>query len=339
MKRALVTGISGQDGRLLAPLLQSKGYEVFGLLNGQRRVEWDRVKNELPQINLIGGDLADYASLCEVLDIVKPDEIYNLGALSFVGNSFSQPELFAHVTGLGPLRLLEAVRKMGLTDKSKIFQASSSEMFGKVRETPQCESTPFHPRSPYAAAKVFAHQISVNYRESYGVKVSCGIMFNHESEFRGHEFVTRKITNGVAKILLGVEDSIVLGALNPRRDWGYAGDYVEAMWLMLQQEVADDFVIATGKTHSVSEFLNKTFELAEIEDGASRYVNFDASLLRPAEVNLLVGDATKASEILDWRPKTSFEEMIRRMLANDIRINAKAFNKPLPSIDIFRESF
>jgi GDPmannose 4,6-dehydratase len=251
MPVALVTGVTGQDGHHLTRLLISNGYKVVGIVNGQSNHRAESFTGLFPKVNLVRGDLTDFSSLINVVSKVMPDEIYNLGAVSHVGLSFNQPELTANVTGLGTLRLLEAVRRLGLEDKIKFYQASSSEMFGKVRNTPQNELTPFHPRSPYGVAKTFAHYTCVNYRESYNMHISCGILFNHEGEFRGHEFVTRKITSSVAKIKLGKLNNFSLGALSPKRDWGYAGDYVEAMWRMTQQSSPDDFVIATGKTHSV----------------------------------------------------------------------------------------
>ena len=244
MKTALITGVTGQDGRHLSNFLLKKGYKVYGMVNGQRNAIADELLISSPEIIQIKGDLADRSSLAEVLKQTEPDEIYNLGAISFVGLSFSQPELTANVTGVGVLRLLDALRQTGLHEKSRIYQASSSEMFGKVREIPQNELTPFHPRSPYGVAKAFAHHACVNYREAYNMHISCGILFNHEGEFRGHEFVTRKISQAVARIKLGLTDEIRLGDLTPKRDWGYAGDYVEAMWLMLQQETPDDYVIS-----------------------------------------------------------------------------------------------
>jgi len=267
---------------------------------------------------LAGGDLTDFSSLLQVVDNVGPDEIYNLGAISFVGLSFKQPELTANVTGLGALRLLEAIRKAGLEKTCRFYQASSSEMFGKVRETPQTELTPFHPRSPYGVAKTFAHYTTMNYRESYGMHASTGILFNHEGEYRGHEFVTRKITSHVAKIKLGKINRFSLGDLSPKRDWGYAKEYVEAMWLMLQREVPDDYVIATGVAHTVREFAEEALRAAELDGPLEKYVDFDQEMVRPAEVDLLIGDASKAREILGWAPRTDFKELISIMLKNDL---------------------
>lgn len=323
MKKALVTGITGQDGHHLTELLLKKDYEVIGLLNGQRNSRVEEFKKFFPTVRLVGGDLSDFSSLHTVINQNQPDEIYNLGAISFVGLSFQQPELTSNITGLGALRLLEAVRKSGLENKTRIYQASSSEMFGKVRETPQTEMTPFHPRSPYGVAKTFAHYMCQNYREAYGMHVSSGILFNHEGEYRGHEFVTRKITSNLAKIKLGKISKFSLGDIEPKRDWGYAGDYVYAMWLMLQQEDPDDYVIATGETHSVREFLELAIKEAGLSGSISDYVDFDQSLIRPSEVDLLIGDATKAKEKLGWEPKVKFEELVKIMVSNDLSVEAK----------------
>jgi len=320
LKSALITGITGQDGFHLTELLQSKGYKIFGLLNGQRNSRVVEFSNKFPDVELLAGDLTDFSSLMRSIDISKPNELYNLGAISFVGMSFKQPELTANVTGLGPLRLLEAIRTLGAEQEIKFYQASSSEMFGKVLEIPQTETTSFYPRSPYGVAKVYAHQICVNYREAYGMHVSCGILFNHEGEYRGEEFVTRKITKAVAQIAKGELDRIRLGTLEPKRDWGYAGDYVEAMWLMLQQKTPDDFVIATGKTHSVRDFLIIAKEVAGLKGDPEDYVIIDDSFKRPAEVDLLIGDASKAKKVLGWEPKVSFEELVRKMVMNDINL-------------------
>jgi GDPmannose 4,6-dehydratase len=323
MKTALITGITGQDGKHLTELLLSKGYQVYGLVNGQREMAGNLFGVEFPDVVQIKGDLTDLSSLAHALEQVKPDEIYNLGAISFVGMSFRQPELTANVTGLGALRLLDATRLVGLEKTARIYQASSSEMFGKVRETPQNELTPFHPRSPYGVAKTFAHYSCVNYREAYEMHISCGILFNHEGERRGHEFVTRKISSTVAKIKLGKVSELRLGTLMPRRDWGYAGDYVEAMHLMTQQEVADDFVIATGETHSVEEFVDLAFEIAGIPDGKERYVKIDKKFQRPAEVDLLVGNPTKANQVLGWKPKVGFSELVRKMVEHDLNLESQ----------------
>lgn len=323
MKTALITGITGQDGHHLTELLLGKHYKVFGLVNGQRNSRLDEFVNRFPEATLLSGDLTDFSSLLQVVDQVRPDEIYNLGAISFVGLSFKQPELTANVTGLGTLRLLEAVRKAGLGETCKFYQASSSEMFGKVREVPQSEHTPFHPRSPYGVAKTFAHYTVLNYRESYGLHASSGILFNHEGEYRGHEFVTRKITSNVAKIRLGKISKFALGDLEPKRDWGWAGDYVSAMWMMLQQKNPDDYIVATGEMRSVREFLIASLLAAGLEPDIERYVEFDPGLIRPAEVDLLVGDATKAREILGWKPTISFDQLVSRMVENDLQIESQ----------------
>jgi GDPmannose 4,6-dehydratase len=283
------------------------------------------IAEEMPGVILVRGDLADSFSLIRVLEETKPDEIYNLAAISFVGLSFSQPELTANITGLGVLRLLEAIRTCNLTEKTRFYQASSSEMFGKVQTVPQTEKTLFHPRSPYGVAKVFAHYACINYREAYGLHASCGILFNHEGEKRGMEFVTRKITNAVARISLGLQKELRLGDLTPRRDWGYAGDYVEAMWKMVQNESPSDYVIATGETHSVREFVDLAFKHAGLEGEADKYVIRDERFVRPSEVDLLVGDATKAHNELNWKPKVTFDELIKRMVENDILIESKKY--------------
>jgi len=319
MKKALITGITGQDGHHLTKLLLSKGYEVHGLVNGQRNSREAVFRNHFPSAILHSGDLTDFTSLLGVISSIRPNEIYNLGAISFVGMSFQQPELTANITGLGTLRILEAVRKAGLTEEVRIYQASSSEMFGKVRETPQTELTPFHPRSPYGVAKTFAHYTCVNYREAYGMHISSGILFNHEGEFRGHEFVTRKITSNVAKIALGKQKRFSLGDLSPRRDWGYAGEYVEAMWLMLQQDEPDDYVIATGKTNKVSDFVEMSLRAAGLSGDISEYVDFDQEMIRPSEVDLLVGDPTKARTKLGWEAKVDLQNLVDIMVKNDLK--------------------
>ena len=318
--KALITGITGQDGHHLTKLLLSKGYEVHGLVNGQRNSREEGFVKLFPEAKLYRGDLTDFSSLLQVIDSVDPDEVYNLGAISFVGLSFQQPELTANITGLGTLRLLEAIRKSGKASKVRFYQASSSEMFGKVRETPQNELTPFHPRSPYGVAKTFAHYTCVNYREAYGMHISSGILFNHEGEYRGHEFVTRKITSNIARIKLGLQEKFSLGDLTPRRDWGYAGDYVEAMWMMTQQEKPDDFVIATGVTHSVREFAEAAITCAELPGTLEDYVEFDNQMIRPAEVELLIGDASKAKSQLGWSPKTQFDDLVFKMVSYDLKI-------------------
>ena len=324
MARALITGITGQDGRHLAEFLHTKGYEVFGLVKGQNNPKAESIRDEFPFVQLVPGDLADFSSLVSALEMSQPDEVYNLGAISFVAMSFNQAELTGNITGLGVLRMLEAIRLVGGARKNPIrfYQASSSEMFGKVRETPQTEMTPFHPRSPYGVAKVFAHDITVNYRESYDMFACSGILFNHEGPRRGLEFVTRKITNSVARIKLGLQSEIVLGNLEAKRDWGYAGDYVEAMWMMLQQPKPDDFVIATGKTNSIEQLLEVAFTAAGLKDWR-QYVRQDQRFFRPAEVDLLIGDASKAKAKLGWQPKVDFDSLIEMMVRHDIDYETK----------------
>ncbi|MCC7077616.1 MAG: GDP-mannose 4,6-dehydratase [Acidimicrobiia bacterium] len=323
MTRALITGVTGPDGMYLAEFLVGKGYEVYGMIRGQNNPLAENVRRSVPSVELVEGDLGDISSLIGVMEQTQPDEVYNLGAISFVGLSFKQPELTANITGLGVLRMLEAIRIVGGSDANPIrfYQASSSEMFGRVRETPQTEMTPFHPRSPYGVAKVFGHNTTVNYREAYGIFACSGILFNHESPRRGLEFVTRKISHAVARIKLGLQDSVALGNLESSRDWGFAGEYVEAMWLMLQQDEPDDYVIATGETYSIREFLDLAFSHIGVEDWASCVVQ-DARYMRPAEVDLLVGDATKAKEKLGWEPRTPFSELVRMMVESDIEDQA-----------------
>ena len=322
MKTALITGITGQDGHHLTKLLLQKKYRVIGVVNGQRNSRQESFVELFPEVELLQGDLTDFSSLLNIVDLAQPNEIYNLGAISFVGLSFKQPELTANVTGLGMLRLLEAVRKIDKSNSIRIYQASSSEMFGKVREIPQTELTPFYPRSPYGVAKTFAHYSCVNYREAYGMHISSGILFNHEGEYRGHEFVTRKITSNIAKIKLGIQDSFTLGDLSPQRDWGYAGDYVEAMWKMTQQEKPDDFVIATGQTRTVRDFIVAALEAAGLEPDVEKYVSYDQAMKRPSEVDLLVGDASKAKNVLGWEPATSFNQLVSLMVENDLILEA-----------------
>jgi GDPmannose 4,6-dehydratase len=321
MPRALITGITGQDGQFLAEFLQVKGYQVFGLIKGQSNPKGDRIQAELPFVELVPGDLQDLPSLVATLEYTQPDEVYNLGAISFVALSFTQAELTANITGLGVLRMLEAIRMVGGSQNNPVrfYQASSSEMFGKVRETPQNELTPFHPRSPYGVAKVYGHHITVNYREAYGMFACSGILFNHESERRGIEFVTRKVTTAVARIKLGLQHDLVMGDLEPKRDWGYAGDYVKAMWAMLQQDEPEDYVVATGETHSVREFVERAFEAVGIDDW-ERYVSTDARFFRPSEVDLLVGDASKAREKLGWKPQMDFPALVTRMVEHDLGV-------------------
>lgn len=323
MPRAFITGITGQDGRHLAEFLHSQGYDVYGMVKGQNNPRAEQVIAEMPYVELVNGDLADLPSLVAALELSQPDEVYNLGAISFVALSFSQPELTANTTGLGVLRMLEAIRMIGGTQNNPIrfYQASSSEMFGKVRESPQSELTPFHPRSPYGAAKVFGHHITVNYRESYGLFACSGILFNHEGPRRGIEFVTRKVSNAVARIKLGLQHELVMGPLDTKRDWGYAGDYVRAMWSMLQQPEPDDFVIATGETHTVEEFVERAFAEVGIEDWQT-YVRQDPKFFRPSEVDLLIGDASKARDAFGWQPEVDFSSLVKMMVANDLRLEA-----------------
>ena len=328
MPRALITGITGQDGQYLAEFLHSKGYEVFGLVKGQNNPKAQMLTDDLPFVELMHGDLQDLPSLVSVLEQTQPNEVYNLGAISFVKMSFTQAELTANVTGLGVLRLLEAIRMVGGSQHNPIrfYQASSSEMFGKVRETPQTETTPFYPRSPYGCAKVFGHDIMVNYRDSYGLFACSGILFNHESPRRGLEFVTRKVTNAIARITLGLQDELVLGDLDPKRDWGFAGDYVKAMWLMLQQDQPDDFVVATGETHEVREFVRLAFAAAGIDDW-ERYIRQDERFFRPSEVDLLVGDATKARTKLGWEPEVTFQQLVDLMVSHDLAVEGRKLSR------------
>lgn len=319
MPRALITGITGQDGLYLAELLISKGYDVFGLIRGQNNPKHDLVRQTVPGVKLLTGDLTDVSSLVRVLGIAQPDEVYNLGAISFVAYSWENASLTSDVTGKGVLNMLEATRLYAGEDITKVrfYQASSSEMFGKVQQVPQTEETLLWPRSPYGVAKVFGHYMTINYRESYDMHASSGILFNHESPRRGPEFVTRKVSLAVARIKLGLQSEIVLGNLDAKRDWGFAGDYVEAMWLMLQQPEADDYVISTGETHSIEELLQAAFDAAGLDDWR-QYVRQDPRFMRPAEVDLLIGDASKAQEKLGWKPKVSFNELVTMMVENDI---------------------
>jgi GDPmannose 4,6-dehydratase len=328
MRKAFITGITGQDGRHLADLLHSKGYKVYGMMKGQNNPRAEMLRDEFPFVEIVPGDLTDLTSLVTALEYVQPDEFYNLGAISFVAMSFNQAELTANVTGLGVLRALEAVRMVGGAQNNPIrfYQASSSEMFGKVREVPQTEMTPFHPRSPYGVAKVFGHHITMNYRESYGLYACSGILFNHEGPRRGLEFVTRKITNTAARIKLGVDKELVLGNTDAKRDWGYAGDYVKAMWLMLQQDEPDDYVIATGETHSIEEFLTLAFDKVGLGDWRP-YVRHDAKFLRPAEVDLLIGDPSKAKAKLGWQPEVNFEQLVAMMVEHDLEYESRRLNR------------
>jgi GDPmannose 4,6-dehydratase len=314
-KSALITGITGQDGSYLAEFLLTKGYKVFGLVRRASSPSNERITHLLDKITLVQGDLTDQSSLVEALKQSNPDEVYNLGAQSFVPTSWNQPVLTAEITGLGVLRILEAIR--AVNPKIKFYQASSSEMFGKVRQTPQDELTPFHPRSPYGVAKVYGHWATINYRESYGIFACSGILFNHESPKRGLEFVTRKVTRAAAAIKLGLQKELRMGNLDAKRDWGFAGDYVKAMWLMLQQETPQDFVISTGQKHSVRELCQVAFEVVGLN--YEEYITIDPRFLRPAEVDLLVGNSTKAHQILDWRPKVTFKELVTMMVENDLQ--------------------
>jgi len=319
MKRALITGINGMDGSHLADFLLDKGYEVYGMERRTSSPNRTNTKHLEDKITFINGDLSDQNSLLRCVKESNPDEVYNLGSQSFVGESWNTPEQTSDVTGLGVLRVLEAIREYG--KDIKFYQASTSEMFG-IMENFASENTPFYPRSPYGVAKLYGHWIAKNYRESYDMFNCCGILFNHESERRGIEFVTRKITDGVARIHLGLQDKIILGNLDTKRDWGYAPDYVESMWMMLQQDEPDDYVVATGKTHSLGEFLDSAFQHIGITDW-EKYVGQDERYMRPADVFYLAGDSTKAKEKLGWVPRTSFEEMISRMVANDIDENSE----------------
>jgi GDPmannose 4,6-dehydratase len=319
MPRALITGITGQDGLYLSDLLLDKEYDVYGLIRGQNNPKRDLVEQAVPGVRLLTGDLTDLSSLIRALSAAQPDEVYNLGAISFVAYSWENARLTSEVTGLGVLNMLEATRLYAGTDLSRVrfYQASSSEMFGKVHEVPQRETTLLWPRSPYGVAKVFGHYMTINYRESYGMHASSGILFNHESPRRGPEFVTRKISQAVARIKLGRQDEVALGNLDAKRDWGFAGDYVDAMWRMLQQEQADDYVVASGETHSIREFLDVAFRHVGIEDW-SQHVVQDPRFFRPAEVDALIGDSRKAHERLGWKPSVSFAQLVEMMVDADL---------------------
>jgi GDPmannose 4,6-dehydratase len=319
-KRALITGVTGQDGLYLGELLLGKGYEVYGLVRGQNNPKIPLLRETLPDLKILTGDLLDLSSLMRGFASAQPDEVYNLGAISFVAYSWENAHLTTDVTAKGVLNMLEATRLYASEDIGRVrfYQASSSEMFGKVQQVPQDEMTLLWPRSPYGVAKVFGHYMTINYRESYGMHASSGILFNHESPRRGPEFVTRKITQAVARISLGLQDTISLGNLDAHRDWGFAGDYVEAMWLMLQQEKGDDYVISTGQTHSIREFLDIAFQHAGLPDWSDRVLQ-DPRFFRPAEVDLLIGDATKARARLGWKPKVSFDQLVRMMVDHDLR--------------------
>jgi GDPmannose 4,6-dehydratase len=315
-KRALITGITGQDGSYLAELLLDKGYEVIGMVRRSSTVNFERLAHFQDRITFVSGDLLDEVSMINILSEHRPQEVYNLAAQSFVQTSFGQPVLTGEITGLGVTRLLNAVR---IVDPSiRFYQASSSEMFGKVQEVPQVETTPLWPRSPYGVAKVYGHWITINYRESYDLHASSGILFNHESPRRGLEFVTRKISHTVAKIKLGKADELRLGNLDAQRDWGFAGDYVEAMWRMLQQDSPDDYVVSTGETHAVREFCELAFGHVDLD--WEKYVKIDEKFMRPAEVELLIGDPAKARKVLDWEPKTPFPELVRMMVDADLAL-------------------
>lgn len=322
-KRALITGVTGQDGSYLAELLLEKGYKVFGITRRSSTANYERIQHIFHKIELLQGDLLDQHSLTNAIKESDPDEIYNLAAQSFVPTSWNQPVLTGEFTALGVTRILEGIRLV--KPDVKFYQASSSEMFGKVRETPQTETTPFYPRSPYGVAKVYGHLITINYRESYDLFAISGILFNHESPRRGLEFVTRKVTNAVARIKLGLQPDLHLGNLDAKRDWGFAGDYVEAMWLMLQQDKPDDFLVATGETHSVKDLVQIAFAAAEI-DNWENYVKIDQSLIRPAEVDYLIGDASKAKKVLKWTPKTDFKKLIEMMVKSDLEMEKKRNN-------------
>ncbi|WP_326511635.1 GDP-mannose 4,6-dehydratase [Clostridium intestinale] len=333
MKKALITGITGQDGSYLAELLMEKGYKVYGLIRRKSNVDYGNVEHIKEKINFIYGDMIDIVSLINAINISKPDEVYNLAAQSFVGTSWEQPVATADIDGIGVLNILEAIR-IAKPD-ARFYQASTSEMYGKVQAVPQSEETPFYPRSPYGVAKLYGHWITKNYRESYGMYACSGILFNHESERRGREFVTRKITDAVARIKHGLQENLELGNLDAKRDWGHSKDYVKAMWLMLQQDRAEDYVIATGETHKVREFVELAFKHVDIEviwkghgveevginnKNGEVIVKINSDFYRPAEVELLLGDPTKAKNELGWKLETSFEELIKRMVDNDINL-------------------
>jgi GDPmannose 4,6-dehydratase len=325
-KTALITGITGQDGTHLAELLNEKGYEIYGIIRGQKNPRREAVERLLPYVKLIEADLTDLSSLARAMDTAKPDEVYNLAAISHVGYSFKDPILTADVTGKGVLNMLEAIRLSGGEKTVRFYQASTSEMFGGLDynrpDKGYNEEATFHPRSPYGVAKLYGHWIARNYRESYGMYISCGILFNHEGEHRGVEFVTRKITNAVARIKLGKQDHIELGNLDAKRDWGYAGDYVEGMWRMLQQDKPGDYVLATGETHSIEEFLSLAFKEIGVEDWKP-YVKQNSAFMRPAEVDVLLGDSTKAEKELGWRRKVDFPGLVRLMVQHDLQIEGK----------------
>ena len=324
MTSALITGITGQDGLYLAELLLDKGYDVFGLIRGQNNPKYELVRETVPGVQLLTGDLTDLSSLMRALDASQPQEVYNLGAISFVAYSWENAHVTTEVTAKGVLNILEATRLHAGSDPASVrfYQASSSEMFGKVQQVPQTEETLLWPRSPYGVAKVFGHYMTINYRESYGMHASSGILFNHESPRRGPEFVTRKVSQAVARISLGLQERLTMGNLDAKRDWGFAGDYVEAMWRMLQQDTADDYVVSTGETHTIRELLDVAFARVGIDDW-SGYVHQDPQFMRPAEVDLLIGDASKAADKLGWKPTVGFTELVTMMVDNDLELQKK----------------
>ncbi len=319
-KRALITGITGQDGSYLAEFLLSMDYEVYGMVRRTSTVSYERIQHIQDRIHLVPGDMGDHISLIRAIDEIRPDEVYNLAAQSFVPTSWNQPVLTGDITALGVTRMLDAIRST--KPDVRFYQASSSEMFGKVQEVPQTEKTPFYPRSPYGVAKVYGHWITVNYRESYNLYACSGILFNHESPRRGLEFVTRKVTYHAAMIKLGLAHEVRIGNLEAQRDWGFAGDYVQAMWLMLQQDTPEDYVIATGRTHTVQRLLEIAFDCVDLD--WRKYTVQDDKFMRPAEVDLLVGDASKASAVLGWEPKVSFEQLVQMMVDADLALLKQA---------------
>lgn len=325
MKKALITGITGQDGSYLTEFLLKKGYEVYGIIRRSSSFNTERIDHlykdphEKPNLKLLYGDLNDSSSLAEIVHSVNPDEVYNLGAQSHVKVSFDIPEYTGEITGIGTLRLLEAIRRTGC--KARFYQASSSELYGKVAEIPQTEKTPFYPRSPYGCAKLYSYWITVNYRESYNLFAANGILFNHESPRRGETFVTRKITRAATRIKLGLQDKLYLGNLDAKRDWGFAGDYVEAMWIMLQADEPDDFVVATGETYSVREFLEKVFDTLDLD--WKKHVEIDPKYYRPAEVDILLGDSSKIRKKLGWKPSVSFDGLVKMMVEHDLDLAKK----------------
>jgi GDPmannose 4,6-dehydratase len=324
-KSALITGIAGQDGFYLAELLNQKGYQVFGVMRGQSNPKTREIRKSLPYVKIIEADLTDQSSLSRAIEVSTPDEIYNLAAISHVGYSFKHPQLTVDVTGKGVLNMLEAIRLTGISKSVRFYQASTSEMYGgmgdNMPKTGYTEESPFHPRSPYGVAKLYGHWITINYRESYGMFASCGILFNHESPKRGTEFVTRKISNAVARIKLGKQDYIELGNLDAKRDWGFAGDYVEGMWRMLQQDKPGEFVLATGKTYSIEDFLTASFKEIGIDDWKP-YVKQNPEFMRPAEVNVLLGDSSKAEKELGWTRNVNFEQLVKMMVQSDLALEA-----------------